>query len=93
MSMKSSWVTARNYISLLAEGTSSFVIATCLGVAGRAFVKNPVARVAWYIGSVSIGVVASEHIGKAVEANIEEIQESVVEIQAVIKETKDALRS
>lgn len=92
MSMKSSWVKARNYISLVAEGSSSFVIASCLGVAGKALIKNPIARVVWYIGSTSIAVVASEHIGRAVEANVEEIQESVVEMQVAIQEVKDSLK-
>lgn len=92
MSMKSSWVTAREYISLLAEGTSSFVIASCLGVAGRALIKNPVAKVIWSIGSVSIAVVASKHIGKAVDAHVEEIQEDVIEMQTAIKEVKESLR-
>lgn len=91
-SMKSSWVKARNYISLVAEGSSSFVIAACLGVAGRALIKNPVAKVIWYVGSASIAVVASEHIGKAVEANVEEIQESVIEMQIAIQEVKDSLK-
>ena len=91
MAIKSGWIKAGNYISLLAEGTSSFVMATCLGVAGKTLVKNPVARVAWYIGSVAIAAVASEHIGRAVETTVEEIQESVVEVQAAIREVKDAL--
>lgn len=92
MSMKSSWINARNYISLVAEGSSSFVIASCLGVAGKALIKNPVAKVIWYIGSVSIAVVASERIGRAVEANVEEIQESVIDMQMAIKEVKDSLK-
>ena len=93
MLMKDSWVKARDRISLVAESSSSFVIASCLGAVGKALIKNPIAKVVWYIGSVSIAVVASEHVGKAVEAHVEEIQEDVIEMQLAIKEVKDSLRN
>ena len=92
MPIKSGWIKAGNYVSLLAECTSSFVVASCLGIAGKAFVKNPVMRVAWYIGSVAIATVVSDHIGKEVEANILETGEAVAELQAAIKEVKDSLK-
>ena len=92
MLMKDSWIKTRNYISLVAESSSSVVIASCLGAVGKALIKNPIAKVVWYIGSVSIAVVASDHVGKAIDAHVEEIQESTIEMQLAIKEVKDSLK-
>ena len=81
MPKTSGWETARTYVRLATECTSSYVVATYLAIVGRSFVKHPVARAAWYIGSVALASVVGGHVGKVFEETITETEEAVKFIQ------------
>lgn len=91
MSKSSGWDKARLYGEAITDGTSTFVVATCLGVAGKLLIKNPILKIVWYIGSGSIAALVGASVGKLFENSIDTLEESVKFFQtAVDKALEDA---
>ena len=90
MVKSSGWDKARTYIGLGMECTSTYVIASCLGVAGKALIKNPIMKIMWYIGSVGIASVVGGYVGDKYMNTISEIEEDVVYIQKAVDEVLNA---
>ena len=91
MPKTSGWDKARLYGEAITDGTSTFVVATCLGAAGKLLIKNPILKIVWYIGSGSIAALAGASVGKMFENSIDALEESVKFIQTEVdKALEDA---
>ena len=91
MPKMSGWDKARLYGEAITDGTSTFVVATCLGVAGKLLIKNPILRIVWYIGSGSIAALVGASAGKMFSNSIDSVEEMAAFIQnEVNKELEDA---
>lgn len=91
MPKTSGWDKARLYGEAITDGTSTFVVATCLGVAGKLLIKNPILKIVWYIGSGSIAALVGASVGKMFENSIDALEESVKFIQTEVdKALEDA---
>lgn len=86
MVKSSGWDKARTYIGLGMECTSTYVVASCLGFAGKTLIRNPIMKVMWYVGSVGIASVVGWHIGDKWVNDISEIKKDVTDIQKAIDE-------
>jgi hypothetical protein len=90
MPKTSGWDKARLYGEAITDGTSTFVVATCLGVAGKLLIKNPILKIVWYIGSGSIAALVGASVGKMFENSIDTLEESVKFIQAEVDKELNA---
>ena len=91
MPKSSGWDKLKIYGEAVTDGTSTFVVATCLGVAGKLLIKNPILKVVWYIGSGSIATLVGANVGKMFENSIDALEESVKFIQTEVdKALEDA---
>ena len=91
MPKSSGWDKARLYGEAITDGTSTFVVATCLGVAGKLLIKNPILRIVWYIGSGSIAALVGASVGEMFENSVDALEESVKFIQTEVdKALEDA---
>jgi hypothetical protein len=90
MPKTSGWDKARLYGEAITDGTSTFVVATCLGVVGKLLIKNPILKIVWYIGSGSIAALVGASVGKMFENSIDTLEESVKFIQAEVDKELNA---
>ena len=91
MPKTSGWDKARLYGEAITDGTSTFVVATCLGVAGKLLIKNPILKIVWYIGSGSIAALVGANVGKMFVNSVDSVEETVTFIQnEVDKALEDA---
>ena len=92
MPKSSGWDKLRLYGEAITDGTSSFVVATCLGVAGKLLIKNPILRIVWYIGSGSIAALVGASVGEGFLKSVNTVEEGVTFIRNEIdKEFENAL--
>ena len=89
MPKMSGWDKIRLYGGAIASGSSSFVTGSCIGLLGGSLMKNPILKVIWYIGGVSIGVV----VGEKVEDSFEKTVNSVEEVVTYFKEVRKVVKS
>lgn len=90
MPKTSGWDKARLYGEAITDGASTFVVATCLGVAGKLLIKNPILKIVWYIGSGSIAALVGASVGKMFENSIDTLEESVKFIQTEVDKELNA---
>ena len=91
MPKSSGWDKARLYGEAITDGTSTFVVATCLGVAGKLLIKNPILRIVWYIGSGSIAALVGASAGEVFLKSVNTVEEAVTFIQTEVdKALEDA---
>lgn len=81
MPKTSGWDKARLYGEAITDGTSTFVVATCLGVAGKLLIKNPILKIVWYIGSGSIAALVGASVGKMFVNSVDSVEETVTFIR------------
>jgi hypothetical protein len=81
MAKTSGWDKARLYGEAITDGTSTFVVATCLGVAGKLLIKNPILKIVWYIGSGSIAALVGASVGKMFVNSVDSVEETVTFIR------------
>ena len=91
MPKSSGWDKLRLYGEAITDGTSTFVVATCLGVAGKLLIKNPILRIVWYIGSGSIAALVGASAGEVFLKSVNTVEEAVIFIQTEVdKALEDA---
>lgn len=91
MPKSSGWDKLRLYGEAITDGTSTFVVATCLGVAGKLLIKNPILRIVWYIGSGSIAALVGASAGEVFLKSVNTVEEAVTFIQTEVdKALEDA---
>ena len=91
MPKSSGWDKLRFYGEAITDGTSTFVVATCLGVAGKLLIKNPILRIVWYIGSGSIAALVGASAGEVFLKSVNTVEEAVIFIQTEVdKALEDA---
>ena len=91
MPKSSGWDKLRLYGEAITDGTSTFVVATCLGVAGKLLIKNPILRIVWYIGSGSIAALVGGSAGEMFLKSVNTVEEAVTFIQTEVdKALEDA---
>ena len=91
MPKSSGWDKLRLYGEAITDGTSTFVVATCLGVAGKLLIKNPILRIVWYIGSGSIAALVGGSAGEMFLKSVNTVEEAVIFIQTEVdKALEDA---
>ena len=91
MPKSSGWDKLKIYGEAVTDGTSTFVVATCLGVAGKLLIKNPILKVVWYIGSGSIAALVGAHVGKMFIDTVDTMEETLRFIQTEVdKALEDA---
>ena len=91
MPKSSGWDKLRLYGEAITDGTSTFVVATCLGVAGKLLIKNPILRIVWYIGSGSIAALVGGSAGEMFLKSVNTVEEAVAFIQTEVdKALEDA---
>lgn len=81
MPKKSGWDKLRLYGEAITDGTSTFVVATCLGVAGKLLIKNPILRIVWFVGSGSIAALVGASAGEVFLKSVNSVEEAVTFIQ------------
>ena len=92
MPKTSGWDKLRLYGEAITDGTSTFVVATCLGVAGKLLIKNPILRIVWFVGSGSIAALVGASAGEVFLKSVNSVEEAVTFIQnEVDKELENAL--
>lgn len=84
------WDKVRLYGGAITGSASSFVTGACIGLIGKTVVKNPIARVIWYIGGTSIGVLVGKKVESMFEESVTETEEAVTYFEEVRKTFKDA---
>lgn len=90
MPKMSGWDKIRLYGGAITSGSSSFVTGSCIGLLGGCLMKNPILKVIWYIGGVSIGVVVGEKVEESFEKTVNSIEEVVTYFKEVRKVVKSA---
>ena len=91
MPKSSGWDKLRLYGEAITDGTSTFVVATCLGVAGKLLIKNPILKIVWYIGSGSIAALVGASAGEVFLKSVNTVEEAVIFIQTEVdKALEDA---
>ena len=90
MPKMSGWDKVRLYGGAIASGSSSFVTGSCIGLLGASLMKNPILKVIWYIGGVSIGVVVGEKVEESFEQTVNTAEEVVTYFKEVRKTVKSA---
>ena len=81
MNKLTGWDKVRLYGEAITDGTSTFVVATCLGVAGKLLIKNPILKIVWYIGSGSIAALVGASVGKMFVNSVDSVEETVTFIR------------
>lgn len=90
MPKMSGWDKVRLYGGAITGGSSSFVTGACIGLLGGSLMKNPILKVIWYIGGVSIGAVVGEKVEETFEKTVNSAEEVVTYFKEVRKVVKSA---